>query len=161
MNNPYPSETGCCPRFVPEPWQEKEWRWDHKLFLRDRIRCLWYVPLNFGKVMVRDMTKMAAAGACPPDPPLVLSHQISPWRMDLFIEVSKVVPDAAHEQLTASILSKVFEGPYRDIRRWCKEMAEWVQSKGKAVEREFVYYTTCPKCAKHYGKNYIVILAQV
>ncbi len=27
--------------------------------------------------------------------------------------------------------------------------------------RNFNYYTTCPKCAKKYGKNYVVILAQV
>jgi hypothetical protein len=23
------------------------------------------------------------------------------------------------------------------------------------------YYTTCPKCAKRYGKNYVVLLAQI
>ncbi len=24
-----------------------------------------------------------------------------------------------------------------------------------------MYYTTCPKCAKHYDKNHVVILAEV
>jgi len=24
MNSPYPSETGCCLRFIPGPWEEKE-----------------------------------------------------------------------------------------------------------------------------------------
>jgi hypothetical protein len=25
----------------------------------------------------------------------------------------------------------------------------------------YCYYTTCPKCAKKYGKNYVVLLAKV
>jgi hypothetical protein len=25
----------------------------------------------------------------------------------------------------------------------------------------YFFYTTCPKCAKKYGKNYVVILAQI
>jgi hypothetical protein len=40
-------------------------------------------------------------------------------------------------------------------------MAEWVRSKGKTIKRQLFYYTTCPKCAKHYGKNYVVLLAEV
>ena len=31
MDNPYDSETGCCPRFDPEPWDEKEHTWQDKL----------------------------------------------------------------------------------------------------------------------------------
>ena len=86
MKNPYPSETGCCPQFDPEPWDEKELQWANKLF---------------------------------------------------------------------------FEGPYKNTGQWCKQMAEWVRSKGKTIKRYFMYYTTCPKCAKQYGKNYVVILAEV
>ena len=40
-------------------------------------------------------------------------------------------------------------------------MGEWVRSKGRTIKRELMYYTTCPKCARHYGKNYVVILAEV
>lgn len=28
-------------------------------------------------------------------------------------------------------------------------------------DRLYVFYTTCPKCAREYGKNYVVILAEV
>lgn len=161
MKNPYPSETGCCPRFAPEPWQEKELQWSEKLFIKDRVSCFFYMPLNFGKVIVRNMEKIAAVDAFTPQPPLILSDHTSRWRMDLYIEVSKEVPNAEHARISGSFLSKVFEGPFKDTGRWCKLMAEWVRSRGKAIKREFMYYTTCPKCAKHYGKNYVVILAQV
>ncbi|HOF49223.1 MAG: hypothetical protein KA191_15445 [Verrucomicrobia bacterium] len=40
-------------------------------------------------------------------------------------------------------------------------MSEWIQAQGKQVKRQLMYYITCPKCAKHYGKNYVVILAEV
>jgi len=33
--------------------------------------------------------------------------------------------------------------------------------KGKRLRKMYLYYTTCPKCAKKYGKNYIVILAEI
>ncbi|MGE5758418.1 MAG: hydrolase [Sideroxydans sp.] len=29
------------------------------------------------------------------------------------------------------------------------------------MRKLYFYYTTCPKCAKKYGKNYVVILAEV
>jgi len=161
MNNPYPSETGCCPRFAPELWNEKELRWESKLFLKDRVRCLFHVPLNFGKVMVRNMDKIGQAAAFTPAVPLVLSDHTSKWNMDLYIEVTKAIPHAQNARLSGSFLSKVFEGPYRNTGLWCREMAEWVRSKGKVIKRYFTYYTTCPKCAKHYGKNYVVIVAEV
>lgn len=161
MNNPYPSETGCCPRFVPEPWNEKELQWDNKLFLKDRVRCLFYMPLNFGKVMVRNMARINQAGAFTPQVPLVLSDHTSRWNMDIYIEVAKEVPSAEHVRLSGSFLSKVFEGPFKNTGQWCKQMAEWVRAKGKTIKRYLMYYTTCPKCAKHYGKNYVVILAEV
>jgi hypothetical protein len=64
-------------------------------------------------------------------------------------------------ELSGNYLTKVFEGPFRDAKMWCQQMAEWVRSKGKAIQHQFMYYTTCPKCAQHYGKNYVVVLAQV
>ncbi|MGD9980573.1 MAG: hydrolase [Hyphomonadaceae bacterium] len=31
----------------------------------------------------------------------------------------------------------------------------------KCAERIYLFYTTCPKCAKAYGKNYVVAVAQL
>jgi hypothetical protein len=161
MNHPYPTETGCCPKFDPEPWNEKEHCWNQKLFLKDRVRCLFFIPLTFGKVMVRNMALIEQAGAFTPHGPMVLSDHTSRWNMDIYIEVAKEIPGGNHARLSGSFLSKVFEGPFKDTGKWCAQMAEWVRSKGKTIKRELMYYTTCPKCAKHYGKNYVVILAEV
>jgi len=33
--------------------------------------------------------------------------------------------------------------------------------KNETLKRQLFYYTTCPKYAKAYGKNYVVLLAKV
>jgi len=161
MNPPYPTETGCCPRFNPDPWNEQEVHWENKLFLKDRVRCLFHIPINFGQVMRRVSGQIAQANAFTPEPPVMLSEHTSPWNMDLYLEVTREVSGAEMARLSGTYLTKVFEGPFKNTRQWCAAMAEWVRSKGRAIKREFMYYTTCPRCARHYGKNYVVIFAEV
>lgn len=40
-------------------------------------------------------------------------------------------------------------------------MNDFVKSKGKEVKKLYFFYTTCPKCAKHYGQNYTVLVSQI
>jgi hypothetical protein len=40
-------------------------------------------------------------------------------------------------------------------------MKSHVQSLGKEMEQLCFLYRTCPKCAKRFGKNYVVLLARV
>jgi hypothetical protein len=42
-----------------------------------------------------------------------------------------------------------------------REMEAHVSRKGKTIKKQYFYYTTCPKCAKKHGHNYIVAFAQV
>ena len=64
-------------------------------------------------------------------------------------------------EISGTFLTKVFEGPYSQARNWCGEMDEYVKSQGKTCERLYFFYTTCPKCLKTFGKNYVVGFAQV
>jgi len=154
------SETGCCPRFDPKPWEEKEISFKDRLFLKDHVRSILHIPLNFDKIMVKNMEKIQAADALSPEP-LMLSDEKSLWGADVYIAVSKEVPGALMEKISGTFLSKVFEGPYKNMGKWAKEMQGYVSSKGKELKKMYFFYTTCPKCAEYYGKNYTVILAQV
>ncbi len=154
------SETGCCPRFDPGPWEDKEIKFQDKLFLKDHVRSFLHIPLNFDKIMVKNMEKIQAANALTPEP-LLLSDEKSMWGADVYIAVSKEVPGAQMEKISGTFLSKVFEGPYKNMGKWAKEMQWFVKSKGKELKKMYFFYTTCPKCAKYYGKNYTVIMAQV
>ena len=154
------SETGCCPRFNPEPWEEKEITWRDKLFLKDHARSFLHMPLNFGKVIVKNVERIKEADALAPQP-LMLVDEKSLWGADIFIGVGKEVPGADMVRMSGTFLTKVFEGSYQNISRWVKEMKEFVKSKGKTMKRLYFFYTTCPSCAKVYGKNYTVLVAQV
>lgn len=154
------AESGCCPKFNPQPWQDKQITWKNKLFLKDHVRSIFHIPLDMGKVMVKDMEKIKAAEALTPEP-LMLSDENSPFGSDIYIAVSKKVPGAEMAKISGTFLSKVFEGPYKNMGQWVKEMKGDVKSKGKEIKRLYFFYTTCPSCAKFYGKNYTVLLAEV
>ena len=154
------SETGCCPRFNPEPWNEKEIIWHDKLFLKDQVKSFLHIPLNFGKVMVRNMGKIQAANALS-EQPIMLSDEKSLWGADIYIALSKEVPGAKMGKISGTFLTKVFEGHYKNAGKWAKEMKSYVKSKGKELKKMYFFYTTCPKCAEFYGKNYTVILAMI
>ena len=150
----------CCPKFDPAPWQERWVALDGKRFVRDRVRSFLRIPLNFGAVMVRNMAAIRKAEAELPGM-LLLSDENSPWGADVYLEVAKAVPGAKMAALSGTCLAQAYEGPYRDIPKWIADLQRRVAGKGKAIRKLYFYYTTCPKCAKKHGKNYVVLFAQV
>jgi hypothetical protein len=150
----------CCSRFDPVPWDGKELEWRNRRFVKDRVRSFLHIPLNFGAVMKRNIGAIETADARPENM-VVLSDENSPWGANLYIEVLKDIPGANMVSISGTFLCKVFEGPYQNMRKWIEEMKAFVRSKGKSPRRLYFFYTTCPKCAKKYGKNYVAILAQV
>ena len=153
-------ETGCCKRFNPEPWNNKEIHFQDKLFLKDRSFNVFHIPLNYGRVMKRNMKKIEKAEAKTIEP-LMLSDENSPWSSVIYIEVTKRIPKAEIVKITGNFLSKVFEGPYSNSKKWMVEMEKFVKDKGKKIKKLYFFYTTCPSCAKAYGKNYTVLLAEI
>jgi hypothetical protein len=150
----------CCPEGYPEAWDEREISWRSKQFVKGRVRSLLHVPLNFGGVLARNLRLIEAANALPEEM-LVLSDENSLWGADMYIAVTKEVPNAQNVWLSGTFLSKVFEGPYKHIPVWIDEMKRYVTSKGKEMKHLYFLYKTCPRCAKRYGKNYVVLLALV
>ncbi len=96
-----------------------------------------------------------------PEHQLMLTDEKSLWGSDIYIDVSKEVPGAQEGRISGTFLTKVFEGPYQNAGKWAKEMVNYVKSKGKEVKKLYFSYTTCPNCAKAYGKNYVVLFAKI
>jgi hypothetical protein len=134
MDKVYDSETGCCPRFDPGPWDEKEVTFQDRLFVKDHVRSFLHIPLNFGKVMVRNMEKIKEAGALPPEP-LMLCDEKSLWGADIYIAAAKDVPGAEMARISGTFLTKVFEGPYKNVRSWMEEMKAHVKAKAREIGR--------------------------
>ncbi len=155
------SETGCCPRFNPEPWDEKEFVFNQKLFAKAKTINFFHMPLNIAPVIVKTWKKIEEAGADSKESFLMLSYDLSPWSGEHYFSVEKEVPELEMVRLSGTFLSKVFEGPFKDAKKWLKEMDKYVESKGEKVKKLYFFYTTCPKCAKYFGKNYVVAFAQI
>ena len=154
------SETGCCPRFDPAPWDGQELVWTDRRFVRDRVHSFLHIPLDFGAAMKRNMARIRAAGAEPAET-VVLSDENSLWGADLYIATAKDVPGAQNVTISGTFLAKVFDGPYRDARKWPVAMRAHAAASGRTIKKLYFYYTTCPKCAAAHGHNYVVLLAQV
>jgi hypothetical protein len=152
--------TNCCPRFKPAPWDGQELHFENKPFVRASTISLFHMPLNMGSVFTRTWTAIREAHA-DEGGFLVLSHEESAWHAEHLFAVSKPVGGAEMVELSGTFLTRVFEGPYEHARAWSSEMTRYVARRGRTLETLYFFYTTCPKCAKFYGKNYVVGIAKV
>jgi hypothetical protein len=155
-----PEFTGCCPRFDPVPFTDKRFEWHDEPFVKEHVRSLFHVPLNMGKCVLHAKALIDAAGAQPAQQ-LMLSDENSPWGADLYIRVTKPVPGATMARLPGTYLTRVFEGPFRDAPKWAEQMRSFVAQRDKQLDKLYFAYTTCPACAKAYGKNYVVVFARL
>lgn len=153
--------TNCCPRFKPDGWDEQALHFKDKLFVKANTRSIFHIPLNMGSVFPETFEAIEKANAQNMDQFIVLSQDPSAWRAEHFFSVSKDVPGQEMVQISGDFLTKVFEGAYKNAPRWEKQMKNYVESKGKQLKKTYFFYTTCPKCAKYYGKNYMVAVAEI
>lgn len=150
----------CCPEFDPVPWDEKLLEWNNKKFIKDSVLTFFYMPVNYGSVISKmfQMTEFNQAKA--PDN-MCLSNHTSKWNMDLYLAVDKEIPDTENTSLSGKFAAKVYEGHYRETGNWAKDFDDWCKRKKYIKEKAYIWYTTCPKCAKKYGKNYVVFVAKL
>ena len=147
----------CCPRFDPKPWNNKKIVWKNKLFARAHVHTLFHIPIDFTPVLLKLMAKIEKSKAAEPRP-LVLADESSLFGIELFVSVKKRVSGVRMEKIIGTFLSRVYEGSFREMPNWIKDMKARC---GKEPKRMLFYYPTCPKCSKKYGINTVVILAQI
>lgn len=156
------NETGCCAVPNIKAWDEQEVTFREKRFIRMYTRSFFFVPLNMAKVMTRiQQLAEGANAAIPAQEVMILSRDLSPWKAEQLYAVKKPVKGADNVTLSGKFVTKVFEGQYQDVKKWYDALQEFVTSRGEIASHVYFFYTTCPKCAKHYGKNYVIGLAQL
>lgn len=158
----------CCPKFDRTRFDEKEFVWKDKPFVKDSTLCFFYMPLNFGGMMRRACAKIESANAsCGTDEFLMLADMNSKWITRVCLSVEKdEIPGAEVVKISGTFLAKVFEGPYSNFSSWIKEMEQFIKTtKDNDFDVKcsdmYAHYATCPGCAKKYGENYTVIFAKV
>lgn len=157
-------EKVCCPKFDPTPWDEKEIVFDNKMFLKDSMPQFMHFPLPgaFGRTVAKMWKKIEESDAKTDGKDfLMLCYDPSPWSCEIYINTKKEIPGAENVKLSGNFLTKVFDGPYSNVPKWIGEMNDYASKKNKKIKKFYFYYTTCPKCAKKWGHNYVVVFAEV
>ena len=156
------NETGCCALPNIDGWQRTVVEFDNRHFIRLFTRSMMFVPLNMDEIMTELQETAEKAGVTmPPDEAMTLSRDLTPWRAEHLYAVSKPVPGADNVVLDGKFASMVFEGDYSKAKNWFDEMVKYTVELGTKSDEVYFFYTTCPKCAEHYGKNYVVGLAKL
>ncbi len=150
----------CCPVLDLEHWDDKLHEWSDKGFLSETVYTCYYVPLNF-RWVIRRLDKILENSEATVPHYLCLSEPLSPWKMMIYLAVDRKLEEKNYIELNGMFYSRVFDGPYKHIPKWWKQLHEIVKSKGFQTKRQFIWYTTCPKCAKKRGNNYVVLFASL
>ncbi len=150
----------CCSSFDPKKWDKKKVTWKDKMFIKDKVFSFFHVPLNFTNVIHRNTEKIKKAKASLKDT-MVLTDEASLFHTNVYISTKRAIPGVHDVKVSGTFLTRVFEGSYSNIKKWTKEMEEYVKLEKKQLKHMYYYYTQCPKCAKEKEKKYVVLFAEI
>jgi hypothetical protein len=152
--------TGCCARFNPQGWDGTHLHFERKPFVRATTHSIAHVPLDMGRVFTRVQTNIDRAGAQDPHQMLVLSRDTSAFHGEHLFAVTRHVPGEEMTTLSGEFTTRVFNGPYAKVRDWHRTLTDDATAHGAPAKAIWFFYTTCPKCARAYGQNYVVGVTQ-
>ena len=148
----------CCPKFDPDPWERFS---NGKIKNSSKTKSLHSfhaAQLRFSYERLN--AKVEKCSATIPDW-LCLSDHTSGWNMDLYLAVDKEIPEAENISMSGKFFSKVYEGPFSNTKKWCTDFEKQIKERELNLKKMYLWYTTCPKCAKKYRKNYVVIIGNI
>jgi len=155
----------CCPEFDVKKWDEKTFNWNNKFFLKESIPTLFHIP--FPPMIGQKITKMfglaekANKNELNKQDSLVLFHDPSAFKSEIFLSVTDEVPEAQNTKISGTFEAKVFDGGYNAVPKFIKQMDEYLAKKQKKAKDYYIHYAFCPGCAKKYQHNYMILFAEV
>ena len=158
-------EKQCCPKFNPEKWDGKTHEWNDKPFIKETMPTLFHMPLP--SVIDKKITGMcklmedAGKSEANAEDILMLFRDPSAFKSEIYLSVTGIVPNANNTNISGTFVSKVFSGPYSSVPKFMKQMDEYLKTKNKKTKDYYIHYAYCPKCAKKYGDNFMIIFAKV
>lgn len=150
----------CCPKFDPSKWENKVFEWKDKYFIKGKVLTFFYMPLNYGSVMTK-LTKIAEEENVKDKEALCLNSMDSKWTSNLYLAIDKEIDGQDCMKLSGKYISRVYEGSYQDMGKWFEDFNNYLKERKLEVRNTYTWYTTCPKCAKKYGKNYTVLIGEL
>ena len=155
----------CCPVFHPERWEGKTLEWNKKPFIKASVPILFHIPLPpMIGTKVTKMVKLAEdAQKLNEDrqQTLLLFHDPSAFKSDMYLSVTGPVPKASNTTLSGTFETRVFDAPFKAIPKLIKSIEDELSLEGKMAKDYYVHYAYCPKCAKEQGHNYMVFFIEM
>ncbi|MCK9595900.1 hypothetical protein M0R19_01820 [Candidatus Pacearchaeota archaeon] len=157
----------CCPKFNPKKWNEKTFIWKNKSFIKETIPTLFHIP--FPPMIGNKITKMMKLISnsnnldSKKDEILILFRDLNAFKSEIYISVTDNVSGANNVTLSGTFIAKTYDGGYNAVPKFVKDMNEYLAQKGKKAKNSdyYIHYAYCPKCAKKFGNNYMILFAKV
>lgn len=165
MNN---NNNDCCPKFNPEKWDKKIFKWNNKHFIKETIPTFFHIP--FPPMIGKSITKMMSLATdsnkidSKKDEILILFQDPSAFKSNIYLSVTGNVPGANNINVSGTFVARVYDGPYNAIPKFIQDMNKYLEKEGKKIAKDseyYVHYSYCPQCEKKYGHNYMILFARV
>lgn len=92
---------------------------------------------------------------------LILFHDPSAFKSEIYFSVAGKVDNANNVKISGTFIAKVFDGAYKDVPKFMKQMNQYLLKKGKTAIDYYIHYAYCPKCAEKYRNNYMIFFAKI
>jgi len=128
------------PQFDRESWDDVEFVWNHKPFIRSAISEVMHFPIvDSLETINQSLLHKAYQMKIIPDDneALLLRHPISPWKEEVLLSVTKPVDDKDYVELSGTFRSRVFEGKKSQLRSFFRQMESFLIGRD---ERPLTYY---------------------
>lgn len=162
MNN---ENKECCPKFNPEKWDKKAYNWDNKPFIKETVPTLFHMPLPqiVGKKIIKmcKMMEESKKAETNSEDVLMLFRDPSAFKSEIYLSVTGAVPNANNVNISGKFVGRVFSGSYSAVPKFIKQMNEYLATQGEKAKDYYIHYAYCPKCAKKYGDNYMILFAKI
>ena len=156
--------TGGTQQFNRECWDEVEFVWNRKPFLRASLPEVFRVPIvdNIDSVTHSLEKKVAELGATEADAKkIILRHPLSAWKEEVLVSLDKPVADPHYVELTGTFRSKVFVGNSTQLRSFFKQMDSYLATQNEKALTYYAFKTSCHMASNNYEECTYVIIAQV
>jgi hypothetical protein len=160
-----PMEKECCPKFNPQKWDGKTFVWKNKSFIMESIPTLFHIPFPpmIGKKItgMMNLAEKAKKVLSKRDEILVLFRDPNAFKSEIYISVTGNVKGANNQKISGTFIARVYDGGYNNVPKFITLINEYLKKKGKIAKDYYIHYAYCPKCAKKYGNNYMILFAKV
>ena len=157
-------EANCCKVFDPAQWNDKMHTWENKMFIRGTMPQILHFP--FPGMIRRIMNKLwklaaEAKAETKQEDFLMLTYDLSPWKCEFYMSVTRSVPGADNVSLSGTYFTKVFDGPYSRVPQYINEMDIFLTQNDMLAKKYYFHEAACPFCDRRYLVNNIVVFAEI